>query len=146
MNVRDGGAVRAVKEDRMSQEPLLSVEGLPNEVDVRTRRRTADLAPFLKEIAPGATLNLRVRVRVASPGPQTTSITVLSADQFDQAVGELDLVLVAQHLGTGFAALASRAGSTPVVLLTSDTHGVAVTEAIAEITARTTTSPVSEGH
>jgi glycosyltransferase involved in cell wall biosynthesis len=36
-------------------ERLLSVEGLPHEVDVRTRRRMADLAPFLKEIAPGAT-------------------------------------------------------------------------------------------
>ena len=70
----------------------------------------------------------------------------LSADQFDQAVGELDLVLVAQHLGADFAAIAARAGSTPVVLLTSDTHGVAVTEAIAEITARTTSTHVPEGH
>lgn len=70
----------------------------------------------------------------------------LSVDQFDVAVGQLDLVLVAQHLGDQFADVASRAGSTPVVLLSSDHHGVAVTEAIAEITARTTATPVSEGH
>lgn len=70
----------------------------------------------------------------------------LAADQVGQAAGELDLVLVAQHLGADLAAIAARAGSTPVVLLTSDTHGVAVAEAIAEITARTTATPVSEGH
>lgn len=69
----------------------------------------------------------------------------LSVDQFEQAVSELDLVLVAQHLGGQYGVIAAQAGNTPVVLLSSDTHGVAVTEAIAEITAHTTTV-VSEGH
>ena len=69
----------------------------------------------------------------------------LSVDQFEQAVSELDLVLVAQHLRGQYGAIAAQAGGTPVVLLISDTHGVAVAEAIAEITAHTTTV-VSEGH
>lgn len=35
------------------------------------------------DIAAGATLYLRIRARVVAPGPQTTAITVTSADRFD---------------------------------------------------------------